>query len=352
MKRFHPTLAEREGKVFSNRSYPMLILNAAEVRQALPMPELIEAMKAAYAALSAGQAEVPVRVQLPVAPHQGTSLFMPAYVQDSNGEALAIKIVSVFPQNTRRNLPVIHAAVLVLDAETGKPVALLEGGSLTALRTGAASGAATDLLARPEARTAAIFGAGVQGRTQLQAICSVRPIETAWIYDLNPAQVQAFIADTAGHGPIPSDLRPATDAAQAVAQADIICTATTSPTPVYLAEAVQPGTHINGVGSYTLSMIENPPEIYSRACAFIDSREAILAEAGETVAAINRKLLFPAELTELGNVVLGKDPGRISAEQITFFKSVGVAVQDAFAARLALENARQLGLGQEVALSD
>jgi ornithine cyclodeaminase len=236
----------------------------------------------------------------------------------------------------------------VLEASTGRIIALLEGSTLTAIRTGAASGAATDLLARPDSKTAAIFGAGVQGRTQLEAICAVREIETVWIVDPDSEKAHTFVDDLAGHENIPTDLRVTTDPEEAASLADIICTATTSLVPVYPVEAIRPGTHINGVGSYTLEMIENPPEIYSRACAFVDSREAVLAEAGETVAAVNRKLLFSEELAELGEVILGERPGRISEKQITFFKSVGVAVQDALAAQHALQNALEMGLGQRV----
>jgi ornithine cyclodeaminase len=326
----------------------MIILKADDVRNTLPMDAAIEAMKQAYAALSNGEAEIPLRSHLAIPPHNGTSLFMPAFVKTEQMEALAIKTVSIFPGNLNRGLPLIHAAVLVLEANSGRPIALLEGGILTAIRTGAASGAATDLLARKDAKTAAIFGAGVQGRTQLEAICEVRKIETAWIFDLDSEKVLTFVSELAGQGKIPSDLRVAPDPEQAVSLADIICTATTSKEPVYPAEAIRPGTHINGVGSYTLEMIENPPEIYNRACAFVDSRQAVMAEAGEVVTAINAKLLYPDEMAELGEVVLGRRPGRMSDDQITFFKSVGVAVQDAIAARLALTNAQEMGCGQRV----
>jgi ornithine cyclodeaminase/alanine dehydrogenase-like protein (mu-crystallin family) len=326
----------------------MIILKADDVRNTLPMDTTIEVMKQAYAALSNGQAEIPLRSHLAIPPHNGTSLFMPAFVKTKQTEALAVKTVSIFPQNIARGLPLIHAAVLVLEANSGRPIALIEGGILTALRTGAASGAATDLLARKDAKTAAIFGAGVQGRTQLEAICTVRKIETAWIFDPDHQKAQTFASELAGQGYIPSDLRVAPDPEKAASLADIICTATTSLEPVYPAEAIRPGTHINGVGSYTLEMIENPPEIYNRASAFVDSRQAAMAEAGEVVTAINAKLLFPDEIAELGEVVLGQHPGRTSDKQITFFKSVGVAVQDALAARLALKNAQEMGCGQQV----
>ncbi|MEZ4644197.1 MAG: hypothetical protein R3E31_15940 [Chloroflexota bacterium] len=170
----------------------MLVLSAQDVREALPMAEAIAAMKRAYAALAAGRAEMPLRAQLPVAPHEAVSLFMPAFVQDEAGDALAVKVVSVFPHNVDKGLPLIHAAVLVLEAETGRPLTLLEGGTLTAIRTGAGAGAATDLLARPNSYVAAIFGAGVQARTQLEAVCTVRPIEKVWVYDPNPERAGRF----------------------------------------------------------------------------------------------------------------------------------------------------------------
>jgi alanine dehydrogenase len=333
---------------FSTGVKNMLILNTDEVRTALPMADAIQAMRRAYAAFSSGRAQVPLRAHLPIPPYKASGLFMPAFVQDEEGDALAVKAVSIYPENPLQGLPLIHAAVLVFEPHTGRPLALLAGGALTAIRTGAAAGAATGLLARPDAKTAAIFGAGIQARTQLEAICEVRNIETAWIVDPSPGKAPAFVEEMAGTGKIPRDLRVAADPAEAVAHADIICTATTSKQPVYPAAAVSPGTHINGVGSYTLDMIENPPEIYSRACAFVDSRDAVLAEAGETVTAINQKLLFPAELTELGDVILGKEQGRFSLDQITFFKSVGLAVQDAMAAQVAIQNAMHNGLGQEV----
>jgi ornithine cyclodeaminase len=176
----------------------------------------------------------------------------------------------------------------------------------------------------------------------------VREIETAWIVDPDQERAISFVDELAGQGKIPADLRITTDPQEAANLADIVCTATTSQNPVYPPDAIRPGTHINGVGSYTLEMVENPPEIYRRARAFVDSRESALAEAGETVAAIKHKLLVPEGIVELGEVILGKRLGRTSDKQITFFKSVGVAVQDVLAARLAMKNALDMRLGQQV----
>jgi ornithine cyclodeaminase len=326
----------------------MIILHADDVKKSLPMDQTIEAMKSAYAALTCGKAAVPLRAHLDIAPHKGTCLFMPAYVQTAEGDALAIKAVSVFPRNPDQGLPTIHAAILVFEPQTGKPVALLEGATLTAIRTGAASGAATDLLANPAAQTAAIFGAGVQARTQLEAVCSVRRITTAWIYDPQAGKAQAMATEMKGYGPIPVDLRVAQNPFEAACQADIICTATTASQPVYSAKAVQPGTHINGVGSYTLEMVENPPEVIGKAGVFVDSVEAVLAEAGDLVGPLQNKTISPQEITEIGDLVQNKAPGRISTHQVTFFKSVGIAVQDSMAAQLALKNARAMELGQNV----
>ncbi|HRN50311.1 MAG TPA: hypothetical protein PLC52_04110 [Anaerolineales bacterium] len=329
----------------------MLILTANEVRQALPMHECIAAMKQAYAALSGGAAEVPLRSRLTVAPHEGLSILMPAFVDGASAQeqALAVKLVSLFNKNPARGLPLINAVVLAFDPETGALQAILEGAAVTAIRTGAGCGAATDVLARPDARTVAVFGAGVQARTQLAAACEVRDIETAWVYSPNAEQAAAFITEMAGVGRIPKDLRAAASPQEAAANADIISTATTSPTPVFAAADVRPGTHINAAGSYTADAIEVPSELVARAHVTVDSRSATQAESGEIAMTLQQGLLAADNIHEIGAVLNGQAPGRSSAEQITFFKSVGVAVQDAMAARVAVANAHKLGIGTQVA---
>ena len=327
----------------------MLILNAHDVREALPMADAIEAMKRAFRALSAGRAEVPLRAHLEVKPHDGISLVMPAYVNDPHDEALAVKVVSLFDGNVGRGMAGIQAAVLVLEPDTGRPAAVLEGATLTAVRTGAASGAATDLLARADCKTAAIFGAGVQSRTQLEAVCTVRAIETAWIYDPDASRVEEFIAEMAGRGPIPSDLRPAKTPAEAVARADVICTATTSARPVFDDADLKPGVHINAVGSYQPRVQEIPAETVVRALVVVDSREAALSETGDLIQPIEQGLIGAEHiLAELGELVSGEADVRRTDEQVTLFEAVGVAVQDAVAAKLALSRANELGLGQTV----
>lgn len=328
----------------------MLVLTAEDVRKALPMHEAIEAVKRAYAAVSDGRVEMPLRVHVKVPPHDALSLFMPAYARSDAGEALAVKVVSLFPGNPARHLAYIQAAVLVLEPDTGRALALLEGGALTAIRTGAAGGAGADLLARPESAIAAIFGAGVQGRTQLEAVCNVRHIDRAWVYDADPKRAADFVAEMAGRVPIPHDLRAASSPAEAIHEADIVCTATTSNTPVFSDADLKPGTHISAVGSYTPEMQEIPAETVKRALVVVDARSAALVESGDLIQPL-RSGLFGADHVhaELGEIILGRKPGRSSPDQITYFKSVGVASQDVMAAQVAVQNALRLGLGQTVA---
>jgi alanine dehydrogenase len=326
------------------------ILSKKDVQRALSMKECIELMKAAFAQLSSGQAHVPLRSQLPVTAHEGVTLFMPAYLAQSGD--LGAKIVSVFPRNLKANLPTIHAVVFVIDSRTGIPMALMDGTYLTALRTGAASGAATDLLARKDARLLVLFGAGTQARTQLEAVCTVRPITKVLVCDVDPKRAKDFVEEMKGRGaPIPNDIRWIASAEEGVKEADIICTATTSNKPVFDGKALRPGTHINAVGAYTPQMQEVDSETIRRAKVVIDSRQASLAEAGDLIIPLQQGVITEKHIyAEIGEIVAGLRPGRESMDEITFFKSVGVAVQDVAAARRVLDKATELGLGAEVEL--
>ena len=323
------------------------ILSCEDVRRALPMRQAIEAMKGAFAQLSTGQADVPLRVALNVPRHHGVTLFMPAYLADD--DRMAIKIVSVFDDNPAQGLPLIHALVVVVDATTGRPAAVMDGTYLTALRTGAASGAATDLLAREETHVVAVFGAGAQGHTQLEAVCAVRPIQEVWIHDVAPGRAAAYAAEMSQQ--LSLTVRAAETPAEAVRQADVICTATTSTRPVFADTDVRPGTHVNAIGAYTPQMQEIPAETVVRAKVVIDHRKASLAEAGDLLLPLRQGLMTEDHIyAELGEIAAGLKPGRTSPEEVTLFKSVGVAVQDVAAASAVLEAARRLGLGTEVTL--
>ena len=334
------------------KEYLVLILNAIDIRQALPMPLAIEAMKQAFAAFSSGRALVPPRIHLPIARHSGVSLIMPSFVdgETPSEQALAVKVVSLFDGNQSRGLAKIQAAVVVFEPDTGRPLALLDGAMLTALRTAAASGAATDLLARQESRTVALFGTGVQARTHVFAMCAARPIERICVYSRHPSNVAAFIASFQQHHTIPAQLIAAESPQRALADADIVCCTTTSKTPIFDDADLKAGVHINAVGSYTPQAREVPPETVCRALVVVDSRHAAWEEAGDLIQPRDAGLIDEQHIhAELGELVLGTRPGRSRDDEITFFKSVGLAVQDAVAARFALQNAHEQQLGQHVA---
>ncbi len=322
------------------------LFSADDVVRALPMAEAIEGMKAAYAQLSAGKAVLPLRAHIPVTA-EDTTLVMPAYLPES--EALGLKVVSVFGSNPPRGLKLINAVVIVLDASTGQPLALMEGGAVTAIRTGAASGAATDVLARHDAHVVAIFGAGVQARTQLEAVCTVRAIREVRVY--SPEGADAFATEMVGRGPIPDTILIADSPEAAVRDADIICTATTAHAPVFDGRWLKPGTHVNAIGSFTPVMQEIDAATLQRSLVVVDSREAALAETGDLLIPIEQGEFAVEDIhAELGEIINGTRSGRTSSDQITLFKSVGVAVQDAVAAQIIWRNGTALGLGTTATL--
>ncbi len=326
------------------------LLSYQDVQQSVTMTQAIESVKQAFISLSLGEVDLPLRTQIPVKKQEGTALFMPAYL--STDESLGVKIVSVFPRNTESNLPTVHALVMLCHAETGEPAAVMDGNYLTALRTGAASGLATDLLSREDAHTAAIIGAGIQGRTQLEAVCCTRNIQAAWIYDTKSRASEAFAEEIRKReGPFPSEIMVARSPTEAVADADIICCATTSSVPVFQDEDLKPGTHINGVGSYTPLMQEIPERTILRSKIVVDSLSASLEEAGDLIIPLKKKLMSKSHIHgEIGQVAAGRIPNRESNEEITLFKSVGIAVQDIAVAALVLRRAKELDHGTDFKL--
>ncbi|HRT94499.1 MAG TPA: ornithine cyclodeaminase [Planctomycetota bacterium] len=322
-------------------------LSARDVVQALPMARAIGAMKSAFRQLSDGEAVAPTRVHIEAREPRGDALFMPSYMPAAG--RMGLKIVTVYGGNAALGLPLIQAIVAVLDAATGTPVAILDGTSLTAIRTGAASGAATDLLARRDAAVVAIFGAGPQARTQLEAVCVVRGIHEARVCDPDAARAAAFAAEMATRLGIA--VRAVRSAAEALAGAVVVCTATTSSQPVFADAEVAPGTHVNAIGSYKPHVREVPEETVRRALVVVDHRPAALAEAGDLLIPMQKGLITEAHIhAELGEILAGRKAGRQAPGQVTLFKSVGVAVQDLAAACEALANAERRGLGVELQL--
>lgn len=329
----------------------MLALTRNHVRALVSMPDAISLMKQAFGELSAGRTVSPLRTVIPLPDREADALFMPAFVPAM--DALGLKSVNVFRNNPSRGLPAIHALVMLVDTETGQPAAIMDGSYLTALRTGAVSGAAADLLAREDSHTLAVIGAGAQGVTQIAAICAVRPIDRVIAVDISEAALERLLDGIRQDWPDLLDrVEISTDAAHAVRQADIVCTATTSRTPVFADADLKPGTHVSGVGAYTPQMQEVPAETVARATVVVDAVDAALEEGGDLIIPLNQGLVRRDHFSrELGMLVNGDVPGRTSREEITFFKSVGNAVQDVVVAKRAVERARETGMGIEIDLA-
>ncbi len=322
------------------------ILSAEDVRKALPMSQAIESMRRAFGQLSANEADLPLRTRLQT--DQGLLLFMPAFLRQSR--EIGFKIVSIWGDNPARGLPAVIAVALVIDPDTGQPKAILNGEMLTAIRTGAGGGLAADLLARPDARTVAVFGSGVQARAQLEAVCVVRQVKQVRIFGRTPSSVEGFAAAVAAWPDAP-EVIIAGSRRDAVVGADIVITATTSEKPVFDGRDLSPGTHVTGVGSYAPHMQEVDEETVGKAKIVVDSLQACLAEAGDLIIALEKNVISKVDIhAELGQIVNGERPGRESREEITFFKSVGLAVQDAAAANEVLRAAEAQRLGTVVEL--
>jgi len=316
------------------------ILTGDDVRAALPMPKAIDIMKSAFGQLSAGKATVPLRTR--ISSDKGVTLLMSAYLHSS--QDLGIKIVSIYKDNPSLGLPTTTASVIVLDPQTGIPRALIEGDALTAIRTGATGGLAAELLARRNATKIALFGAGVQGRAQLQGVMAVASITEVNLFDLSLSAAQKLADEITTWKNAPT-VNLGSNPRQAIQDADIIITATTSSTPLFNGNDLKPGTHITGVGSFTPEMQEVDEVTVHRARVVVDSREACLSEAGD--------IIIPGATidAELGEIINGLKPGRQSDQEITFFKTVGVAVEDAAAASAVLTEAEKDGLGKIIEVS-
>lgn len=328
----------------------MLALSRHDLKTLVPMDQAVELMKVAFRELSAGRAQAPLRSVVEVNADPSAMLMMPGFVPAS--AALGFKTVAFFAGNAARGLPTIHALVCLIDHETGVPLGIMEGGFVTALRTGAVSGAATDLLARADSRTVTVIGAGVQGVTQAAAVCSVRPIERIIAVDVHEDQLERFRTSIAADWPdIAGMVETTTNVQEAVMAADVICTATTAKRAVFDDSDVKPGTHINAVGAFTPEMQEIPVETTGRALIVVDNHDAVMEEAGDLLKAIAAEVISADDLhLELGHVVEDRARGRSRDDQITFFKSVGNAVQDVVVARYAIDQAAERGIGQRLDL--
>lgn len=329
----------------------MRILTAADQRRALTMPEAMEAVTRALIEYSAGRADSPIRTAIPVPGSGGTSLFMPALVEQAGG--LGLKFVSVFPRNKELGKQTIYGTVVLADVATAEPIALLEASYLTALRTGAATGLATKLLARRDAQTVGLIGTGGQAPMQLRGVMAVRPVKEVRLYNRHPYKAYKLAQEmTEEFASRQVRFVVTLTPEDAVRDVDIIITATNSLNPVFPANLVVPGMHINAVGSFRPGMQELPPGVVSpSAKVVVDSREAALEESGDLVIPIRDGLFRPDDLYgELGELAAGKKPGRERPDEVTIFKSVGLAAMDLVVGRAIYDRAVASGLGTEVDL--
>ncbi|ALV21463.1 ornithine cyclodeaminase family protein [Carnobacterium antarcticum] len=328
----------------------MIILTKEDMQKVFSMEEAIEADKEALRLFSEGKSTVPLRTNIDVPEYEGQSLYMPAYVSGSQS-ALGVKIVSVYPNNIDKNLPSVPATMVVLNSKTGIVEAVMDGTYLTQLRTGAVQGAATDVLARKDAKVAALFGTGGQAITQLEAMLTVRQLEEVRIFDIDKGRCQKFVEEMSEEfAAFGTKMIAATSAEEAVAGADIITSATTSKRATFDGKFVEEGTHINGVGAYTPEMHEIPADIIVKADKVIfDTTEGVLAEAGDIITPLEEGLVERSHYQgDLGEVMLGKIAGRATDAEITVFKTVGTAVLDVVTAEKILQKAKKFGVGTTI----
>jgi len=313
----------------------------------LDMAECMEVVEKAFVELASGTAVLPLRINLFT--QEGLGLYMPAYLKEMG--ALACKVVTSYVNNpAKHNLPTIMGKVLLQDPETGDVICIMDGGYLTAVRTGAASGVATRYLAREDrGQKVGIFGAGAQARTQLWAMTVARDVAKAYVYDVNDESVSRFITEMTSK--LKLDIIKATSPEQVLEEADIICTASSSPTPLFDGSKVREGTHINSVGSHTPKAREMDTAIIKRSKVIADSYDACLREAGDIMIPIQEGAIDKSHLyAELGEVIIGKKSGRADAREITLFKYNGLAIQDVATAKLVYDKAVPAGIGTSVEL--
>jgi ornithine cyclodeaminase/alanine dehydrogenase-like protein (mu-crystallin family) len=328
----------------------VLVLSRVQIEALLDLDALIDALAAAMADLSAGRASVPDRVAALVPEHDGLLAAMPGYLPSAR--ALVTKLVSLFPHNAGSELPTHQAVIVAFDPATGQPVALLDGTAITAVRTGACSALSARLLARPDARVLAILGTGVQARSHAYAMCRVRDIRQIRVAGRDHARATALAGELAGS--LPAETLALPSYREALDGADIACATTHAAEPVIRRPWLAPGVHVTSVG-YNPAGREVDDATVRDAMVCVESRQAALAPfpagSNDLLQPIRDGVITAADVhAELGELVAGSKPGRQSPDQITLYKSVGVAVQDAAAAALVIAAARSQPAGHEIAL--
>jgi alanine dehydrogenase len=323
----------------------MLLLSERQVHRLIDIAELISTLEKAHIQYSTGKAVMPVRLVVPLPQIHGRITSMPGFLNED--KALAMKVVTYFQDNPKGNLPAILATIMLFSAENGKLIALMDGSYITAIRTACASAMATKVLANAETPVLGILGAGVQARAHIQTLRQVRKIDRIKIYSPSGASAAA----------IKNDLDPALKIAievagtaeDAVRDADLLVTGSTSRDPIIKSTWLRTGVHINAVGSHRPDHREIDGATVARAKVVVDSREAIMAECGDILLALKEKSIGENHIHgEIGEVLAGTKVGRSGASEVTLYKSVGIAIQDVAAANLVYRKALEQGVGTTI----
>lgn len=321
-----------------------LILTETDVAEVLSMREAIRLVEQAFALHSDGRAALPPRIALKLSGEAGAFRVMAASLPEMG--AFGLKTLSGIPG--KRRIGSTYFVMLLFDSVTGAFTAMLPATHITGVRTGAAGGVAAKYLAKPDARVLGVFGVGVQGRAQIEAIRAVRPIETVKVFDLDLERAGA-VAHMLEAGGVSA--RVASDAREVVLGSDIVVSATTATEPVVLGQWLEPGVHVNAIGANSPTKRELDRVALQKARLVLDFREQVLIEAGDLIEALEAGDIAPSAVElELGDIITGKQPGRRSPEEVTVFKSVGVAFQDVAVAAWVYQQARERGLGTTIDL--
>ncbi|MAS36058.1 MAG: ornithine cyclodeaminase [Anaerolineaceae bacterium] len=319
------------------------VINAAQVRHLLPMAGCIDAMEEALKALARGEAENPLRSMVWLPDKRGLLVSMPSVM----GEAMGIKVISVMPENHGTAYDSHMGAVLLFETKHGQPLALIDASEITAIRTAAVSGVATRLLAREDASDLAILGTGVQADSHLEAMLAVRKVRQVRVWSRSAVHRETFAARAAERYRV--TVTPVVSAQEAVQHADIICTTTSSNEPVLYGEWLSAGAHLNVVGASVPTAREVDSDAMRKASLFVDRRESTLNEAGDFLIPKREGLIGDDHIrAELGDILLGNHAGRTAPEEITLFKSLGLAVEDLASAQYIYQQALEQGIGTAV----
>jgi alanine dehydrogenase len=325
----------------------MLVLSEKQVQSLIDIAELISTLEKAHVQYSTGKAVMPVRLVVPLPQIQGRITSMPGFLHED--KALGMKVVTYFQENPKRDLPAILGTILLFSTETGKLIAVMDGSYITAIRTACASAMATKVLANTKTPVLGILGAGVQARAHIQALTQVRKMDRIKIYSPSGTSAAAIKKDLEPALKIAIDV--AGSAENAVRDADLVVTGSTSREPVIQSAWLKTGVHINAVGSHRPDYREIDGATMARAKVVVDSREAIMAECGDILLAITEKSISENHIHgEIGEILAGTKPGRDSASEVTLYKSVGIAIQDVATANLVYRKAQERGVGTNVAI--